>query len=298
MTLLLCVVAQNSTEPEAHERVGGHLGYIPNTGAAVIFFLLYGLVAAHGSWLMYHYRGRYMTALVICGYIYALGLILRIAYGKNYTSLGLYVFLNMCTVLSPCGFIATVYILLGRLSRHLHAEEYLLIKPNVITKLYVSSDVITLLVQATGGAMAGSDDVDKAKLAGKIFLVGLILQLISFASYMMVFALFIYRMKSERVVQWNDTRTKPLRWHWKGIVWAVAISCLGITIRCIYRTVEGGQGFDGYLLTHEAYFYILDCLPLLFAIIVYNFVWPPAILVETTEPPDVELGAHKSHQMA
>lgn len=33
---------------------------------------------------------------------------LCIAYGKNYTSLGLYVFLNMCTVLSPCGFIATV----------------------------------------------------------------------------------------------------------------------------------------------------------------------------------------------
>jgi intracellular septation protein A len=79
-----------------------------------------------------------------------------IAYGKNYSSLGLYIFLNMCTVLSPCGFIATVscllfnlgmanletiqvYVLLGRLSRHLHAEEYLLIKPTIITKLYVVS---------------------------------------------------------------------------------------------------------------------------------------------------------------
>jgi hypothetical protein len=54
------------------------LGYIPSTAAAVIFFLLYGSVAAHATWLMFRHKGRYMTALVVCGYIYALGLILRI----------------------------------------------------------------------------------------------------------------------------------------------------------------------------------------------------------------------------
>ncbi|CAE6378188.1 unnamed protein product [Rhizoctonia solani] len=260
------VQAQNTTDSDSHEKVGGHLGYIPNTGAAVIFFLLYLAAAAHATWLMFRHKGRYMTALVVCGYIYALGLILRIAYGKNYSSLGLYVFLNMCTVLSPCGFIATVYVLLGRLSRHLYAEEYLLIRPSWITKIYVTSDVFTLLVQATGGAMAGSNDIDKAKLAGKIFLAGLILQLISFATYIFVFGMFIYWMKTERAVQWDDTRTRPWKDHWKGLVWAVGISCLGIIIRCIYRTIEGSQGFSGYLLTHEAYFYVLDVFPLLCAI--------------------------------
>ncbi|CAE6499131.1 unnamed protein product [Rhizoctonia solani] len=253
------VLTQNTTDTPS-EKVGGHLGYIPNTGAAVIFFLLYLSVAAHATWLMFRIKGKYMTALVVCGYIYALGLILRIA-------LGLYVFLNMCTVLSPCGFIATVYVLLGRLSQHLYAEEYLLIRPNWITKIYVTSDVFTLLVQATGGAMAGSNDVDKAKLAGKIFLVGLILQLVSFASYICVFGMFVYWMKTERVVQWNEVRTRSWGKHWKGLVWAVVISCVGITIRCIYRTIEGAQGFDGYLLTHEAYFYVLDVLPLLCAIV-------------------------------
>ncbi|CUA74093.1 Protein RTA1 [Saccharomyces cerevisiae S288c] [Rhizoctonia solani] len=291
------VAAQNTTDTTP-EKVGGHLGYIPNTGAAVIFFLLYLSVAAHATWLMFRHKGRYMTALVVCGYIYALGLILRIAYGKNYSSLGLYVFLNMCTVLSPCGFIATVYVLLGRLSRHLYAEEYLLIRPDWITKIYVTSDVFTLLVQATGGAMAGSNDINKAKLAGKIFLVGLVLQLISFASYMFVFGMFVYWMKTERVVQWNEVRTRPWGQYWKGLVWAIIASCLGITIRCIYRTIEGSQGFNGYLLTHEAYFYVLDVFPLFCAIVVYNYAWPPGILVETKEAPGagVEMGRNTFHR--
>ncbi|EUC63771.1 RTA1-domain protein [Rhizoctonia solani AG-3 Rhs1AP] len=307
------VGAQNTTDTPT-EKVGGHLGYIPNTGAAVIFFLLYFSVAAHGTWLMFRHKGRYMTALVVCGYIYAFGLILRIgtlfavplgrlligslAYGKNYSSLGLYVFLNLCTVLSPCGFIATVYVLLGRLSQHLYAEEYLLIRPNWITKIYVTSDVVTLLIQAAGGGMASTNDVDRAKLAGRIFLAGLILQLISFASYIFVFGMFVYWMKTERVVQWNEARTRSWGQHWKGLVYAVIVSCLGITIRCIYRTIEGAQGFSGYLLTHEAYFYILDVLPLLCAVIVYNYVWPPAVLVEAKNVPGpgVEMGRNRIHQ--
>jgi hypothetical protein len=124
--------------------------------------------------------------------------------------------------------------------------------------------------------MAGSSDIDKAKVAGKvrvsllprnlaeltrsqIFLVGLILQLISFASYMMVFALFVYRMQSERVAQWNETRTEPLRWHWKGVVWAVAISCLGITVRCtlnLYPVIptdkKSHYRFDAYTAQWKA----------------------------------------------
>ncbi|QRW24452.1 RTA1-like protein [Rhizoctonia solani] len=288
--------AQNTTNSDPNEKVGGHLGYIPNTGAAVIFFLLYLAVAGHATWLILRHKGRYMTALVICGYIYALGLILRIAYGKNYSSLGLYVFLNMCTVLSPCGFIATVYVLLGRLSQHMYAEEYLLIRPSWITKIYVTSDVFTLLVQATGGAMAASDDAEKAKLAGRIFLAGLILQLISFATYVFVFGMFIYWMKTERVVQWNDTRTRPWRKHWKGLVYAVIISCVGIFIRCIYRTAEGSQGFSGHSLSHEAYFYVLDVLPLLCAVAVYNYVWPPAILFETKEGPGAEMSRNAFHR--
>jgi hypothetical protein len=61
-------------------------------------------------------------------------------------------------------------------------------------------------------------------------LAGLILQLISFASYMLVFSVFISRVKIWRRPQWDALSEKGQRSHWKGLAVAMAISCLGITV--------------------------------------------------------------------
>ncbi|KAG9082851.1 hypothetical protein FS749_006528 [Ceratobasidium sp. UAMH 11750] len=154
LSYLSYVAAQDDgSEPKTGmQRYGGPLGYIPTVGPAVVFCALYALVAVHGTWMMFRTPGRYMGTLVISGYVYALGLILRIPYRNNTDSLGLYLVLNLCVVLSPCGFIATVYILLGRLARHLRAEDLMLIRPQIITKVYVSSDVSKhLFSQCTTG---------------------------------------------------------------------------------------------------------------------------------------------------
>ncbi len=36
--------------------------------------------------------------------------------------------------------------------------------------------------------------------------------------------------------------------------------------------------YNGYLVTHEGYFYLLDSLPLLCAISLFVIVWPPLVL--------------------
>ncbi|KAG9082850.1 hypothetical protein FS749_006527 [Ceratobasidium sp. UAMH 11750] len=76
------------------------------------------------------------------------------------------------------------------------------------------------------------------------------------------------------------------------------ISCLGIVVRCIYRAVEGSEGFHGYLLTHEVYFFVLDCLPLLVATAVYTVIWPPAILTNLDNSPGHEMVAKDSNGSA
>lgn len=47
----------------------------------------------------------------------------------------------------PCAFIAANYVLLGRLARHIGAGQYLLVNPRRITLVFVSSDIITFLIQ-------------------------------------------------------------------------------------------------------------------------------------------------------
>jgi hypothetical protein len=64
------------------------LGYIPNKAAAVIFCAVYAVVAIHGTWMMFRTRGKYMATLVVSGYVYALGLILRLRESTLYDSIG------------------------------------------------------------------------------------------------------------------------------------------------------------------------------------------------------------------
>lgn len=42
----------------------------------------------------------------------------------------------------------------------------------------------------------------------------------------------------------------------------------------MYRTIELSEGFDGYLTRTEVFFFVLDFVPLLVALICYLPFWP------------------------
>ena len=67
-------------------------------------------------------------------------------------SKGIYIAEYLFVVLSPCGFIAANYVLLGRLSRWMKGDKHLWISPNRITLVFVLSDVVTFLIQVSFGA--------------------------------------------------------------------------------------------------------------------------------------------------
>jgi hypothetical protein len=77
-------------------------------------------------------------------------------------SKGIYIIEYLFVVLSPCAFIAGDYILLAHLAPYVRTPEYLLITPRRITLFFVLSDVTTFLIQATGGAISISNDVQTA----------------------------------------------------------------------------------------------------------------------------------------
>jgi hypothetical protein len=76
-------------------------------------------------------------------------------------SKGIYIAEYLFVVLSPCAFIAADYVLLGRLARHLHADQHLLIRPQRIVLFFVLSDVTTFLIQAAGGSVLISANSQK-----------------------------------------------------------------------------------------------------------------------------------------
>lgn len=106
---------------------------------------------------------RYMLCLCITMTTMVIGFGIRIMLTNQPGSLGIYVgttlvsgpkaHLTQFTLLSPCGFIATSYIVLPRLATWLDAEDYLFLRASRIVRLFVWSDVITFFLQAGGSGL-------------------------------------------------------------------------------------------------------------------------------------------------
>jgi hypothetical protein len=50
-----------------------------------------------------------------------------------------------------------------------------------------------------------------------------------------------------------------------------------IVVRSVFRVVEYLQGFDGYLLRHEAYLYIFDALLMFLVMVLFNVIHPSEV---------------------
>lgn len=64
---------------------------------------------------------------------------------------------------------------------------------------------------------------------------------------------------------------------WRRHMFALYLGSVVIMIRSIFRAVEYLQGFDGYLLSHEAYLYIFDATLMFLVMILFNYVHPSEI---------------------
>ncbi|KAI0823125.1 RTA1-like protein [Trametes gibbosa] len=269
------------------------LQYIANNTLSAIAISLVLAVALVQSWMMWRFGGRCMLAMLIGEFTWAVGFGTRFGLHTQPDSRSIYIAYNLFIVLSPCAFIASSYMLLGRLARYLKSHEHLLIPPQRITVVFVVSDISTFLIQAAGALLSISKDVKTSKTGEHIFLAGLILQLASFGIFVILALRFLYRVKSRDSHVWAVDAEKPWHRDWRTLALVLIVSSVGIFIRCVYRVIELSQGYHGQLATTEAYFYGLDSLPLFIAVAVYTPFWPgrmiPTIdqLTMSDKPPSV-----------
>ncbi|GAA5989625.1 hypothetical protein JCM5350_003199 [Sporobolomyces pararoseus] len=260
-------------------------GYEPKIALSVIGIVLYGL-AGTLHWIHWwrNKNNRYMLTLTIGMTCMVIGFILRVVYNSALDSVGVYAIMTLFILLSPCAFLATNYMLLTRIARALNAESALFIKASLVTKIFVWCDVFTFLLQGAGGGL--SSQPTSADLGHKIALVGIALQLVSYClfTFLLIFFGFKAPQKSPHLKQHSTTRdsyapfsTTPLH-KWKNLWYLLLVTSVGIIVRSAFRLAEYTQGYYGYLPTHEAYFWLLDALPLWIAMSLYSIFWPPRFI--------------------
>ncbi|RAH79232.1 RTA1-domain-containing protein [Aspergillus japonicus CBS 114.51] len=279
------------------ETVSTSYGYIPSEGAGIAFCVLFGLsMIVHIA--QFCWKRTWWCSLFSIGcMVEVLGWAGRTwASQCPYNSTAFMIQISTL-IIAPTFFTAGIYVLLGRLIQ-LFGRESSILSPKLYLWIFCTCDVISLVVQAVGGALASteSNEVNGNTAPGTNTMVaGIVFQLVSVTVF--VFCAVDFFRRSLRLGYLQGLLHGPLAY----LVGAMVLSVVCIYIRSIYRTIELAQGWTGYLITHESYFIGLDGVMMVIAVGVFNVFHPgwllPADHVLAKNQACLESGEIETHQL-
>ncbi|KAH7104912.1 RTA1 like protein-domain-containing protein [Auriculariales sp. MPI-PUGE-AT-0066] len=245
--------------------------YDPSGAAALIFTALFGLSTIMNIYQMLRTRTWYIIPFIIGGIASTIGYVGRYISSTQTPDWTLipYIIQTLLLLIAPAFFAASIYMELKRVIFVVKGEHLAPIRMRWLTKLFVGGDCLSLLMQASGGGLMGTKDVDKIDLGQKVILVGLVVQIIFFGLFVVTSVVFHLRTRSTPT-HLTDRPDLPWRKH----IFALYFMSILIFVRSVFRVIEYAQGNTGYLLSHEIYLYIFDSLLMILVMFTMNFIHP------------------------
>lgn len=159
--------------------------YDPSMSAAVLFTLLFIGTTGYHAFQMFKTRTWFFIPFVIGGIFEIIGYIGRAMSSKETPdwTLGPYIVQTLFLLLAPALLAASVYVLLGRIILLLQAESHALLGRKWLTKIFVTGDVLSFLLQGAGGGIQSSGNLDNLKNGERIIVVGLFVQIFFFGFF-------------------------------------------------------------------------------------------------------------------
>lgn len=208
--------------------------------------------------------------------------------------------INALTI-APAFIMGGIYYQLAQMI-FVYGKQYALFKPMMYSYFFIGCDILSIVLQAIGGALASIADDNQSTWEGTyVMIAGLASQVVSmsiFLSLLIHFLMKIYSNHSQReytstaslfcsnlfntktarayrltkLEPFYNQRFNSLRSRELFIYLPLAMLCGTICryIRCIYRLVELSFGFNGYLITHEIFLFVLDALFIAIALLVFT----------------------------
>lgn len=188
--------------------------------------------------------------------------------------LGPYIIQAIFLLVAPALFAASVYMQLGRIVHMIDADRALFIRRTWLTKIFVCGDVLSFLMQSSGGGLLATGNIATVNAGNNIIVAGLFLQIIFFGLFVIAAAIFQLRLR-----RMPTQKSYQLPWYKKHMLSIYLVSAM-IFVRSIVRVVEYLQGFSGYIITHEVYLYVFDALVMWAATVVMAYIHPGEVAAE------------------
>lgn len=158
-------------------------------------------------------------------------------------------------LIAPALFAASIYMILARLIRAVHAEHLSIIPIRWVTKIFVIGDVVAFTFQAGGGGIQAAGTLELYDIGEKMIIVGLFVQIVIFGFFMVTSILFHTRLVK------NPTAASSEAWvPWRRHLVILYTTSALILVRSIFRVIEYLQGNGGYLISHEIFLFIFDAV--------------------------------------
>ncbi|KAK0228177.1 RTA1 like protein-domain-containing protein [Armillaria fumosa] len=250
--------------------------YTPSGAAAGIFAAIFLALSITLAWKNHRGRSYYFSAMVVGGLMEGIGYIGRIVSHNNVTALGPYIVQSLLLLVAPALFAASIYVVLGRLIRRLHAERFSLIRINWLAGFFVAGDVLSFLMQSSGGGLlAKAKQQSDVNLGQTIIIIGLVVQIVWFGGFILVSVVFHRRMRVVPIV--------VEKYSWRKFMYALYAASTMIMVRSVFRVVEYSGGNDGYLMRSEVWLYIFDSVLMAGVVTLFNIYHPSDYLRDNEE---------------
>ncbi|KAM3068369.1 Lipid-translocating exporter-like protein rta1 [Clarireedia jacksonii] len=260
-------MSSTNTTSDATSKPYALYHYDPSTAGATVAGILFGISAVMHLIQMIMKRTWFYTPMTVGSIMMTAGYAFRYSSAKDPTNLMKYIGQSLFIILPPSLYAATIYMIYGRIVLFVNSPSASVIRPQIVTKIFVTGDVVSFFMQAGGGGMMAQASM--ADLGQKIMLVGLLFQLLFFGFFLSIAIIFERRI-SGSTKSFTVPQTGKYTWH--RLLTLLFVGAALIIGRCVYRIVEFAQGNDGALMIHEVYMYIGDTAPMFVVQVLFHFV--------------------------
>ncbi|KAF4997801.1 hypothetical protein FGRMN_3595 [Fusarium graminum] len=240
------------------------LRYQPNIPANAVFISVFGLsIVIHAFQGIKMRTWGFMASMMAGCILEIIGYVGRFIIHDNPFDFNGFLMQIICITVAPVFFSAAIYVLLSQVINFVD-PNISRFPPKYFYWIFIPSDIISLILQAVGGALSCVASTHEAVKTGEnISLAGLIFQVVTLICFCALFVDYVITASKS-----------PSRHHLnKAMITFLVflfLSTVFILIRCAYRIAELGQGYFSALFRDEGLYIGLESCMMCVAVLLLN----------------------------
>ncbi|KAH9913670.1 RTA1 like protein [Epithele typhae] len=248
---------------------------------------LFALTALVHLFQSVRYRAWWLLpSIVVAAFGETVGWAARLQSASNPTLKGPSIVQTLLLVLAPTPFVAALFMGFGKIVGGL-GVQYSRLSPKLYSRIFLSCDILSLVVQGLGGGICASntEDLDRIRLGSNITLGGLIFQILAMSVFCALMGEYAYRYTNDRPFRRATAQEKAaqhiLDSNVKRLIGGILVSTALVYVRSVYRMAEFIEGFSGALAHNQVTFVIFDASLVAIALYMLNWCHPGKLLLRT-----------------